>query len=132
LNILSLFSFTVFIFFCLLGIYLLKLDKNKSLNQFACLECLILAVWAFAYTFFYVAPTPEDAMFWHRIGAIGGSLFPVFAVYFFLILTNRNKLFKSNFYYLGFYALPILLLIKNIFGETSLCTSASGDVTRIL
>jgi len=119
LNILSLFSFTVFILFCLLGIYLLNLDKNKNLNRFAFLECLALGIWAFACAFFYVAPTLEDAIFWHRIATIGVCLFPVFAVHFFLILTNRNKLFKSNFYYLGFYALPILLLIKNIFGETT-------------
>ncbi|PKM60676.1 MAG: hypothetical protein CVU99_07035 [Firmicutes bacterium HGW-Firmicutes-4] len=119
MNILSLLSFTACVLFLLLGVYCLKLNKRQTLNQFAFIECLTLSVWAFAYTFFYTAPNPATAMYWHRIACIGGSLFPPFAIYFFLILSKREYyLFRFELKIL-FYAFPILILIKNLTGDTT-------------
>lgn len=120
MNILSLLSFTVFILFLLLGIYCLRLNKRQPLNQFAFLECLTLSVWAFAYTFFYPAPNPDAAMYWHRLGCIGGSLFPPFAVYFFLILSKREHYLSRFELKILFYAIPILILIKNLTGDATI------------
>lgn len=123
MNILSLLSFTIFILFVLLGIYCLRLNKRQPLNQFAFIECLMLSVWAFAYTFFYTAPNPDAAMYWHRIGCIGGSLFPPFAIYFFLILSNREHYLSRFELKILFYAIPILILIKNLTGDATCLTS---------
>ena len=123
MNILSLLSFTVFILFLLLGIYCLRLNKRQPLNQFAFIECLTLSVWAFAYTFFYPAPNPDAAMYWHRLGCIGGSLFPPFAVYFFLILSKREHYLSRFELKILFYAIPILVLIKNLSGDTTCLAS---------
>lgn len=119
MNILSLMSFSVFVLFVLLGCYSLILNRNSTFNIFAFIECIILSIWAFAYTFFYIAPSPTDAMFWHKIGCIGGSLFPPFAIYFFLILTNRNRYFKHLWQYLLFYTGPLIILAKNLISETT-------------
>ncbi len=119
MNILSFLSFTVFILFVLLSIHCLKLNKRQPLNQFAFIECLTLSVWAFAYTFFYTAPTPDAAMYWHRFGFIGGSLFPPFAIYFFLILSKREYYLSRFELKILFYVIPILILIKNLTGEAT-------------
>jgi diguanylate cyclase (GGDEF)-like protein/PAS domain S-box-containing protein len=90
------------------------------LNQFAFIECLMLSVWAFAYSFFYTAPNPDAAMYWHRIGCIGGSLFPPFAIYFFLILSKREHYLSRFELKILFYAIPILILIKNLTGDATI------------
>lgn len=119
MNILSFLSFTIFILFVLLGFYCLKLNKHQTLNQFAFYECIVLSIWAFAYTFFYTAASPDEAMFWHRIGCIGGSLFPPFSVYFFLILSRREHVLSRRWLQLLFYGIPIVILIKNLIGNTT-------------
>ncbi|MGD9473689.1 MAG: diguanylate cyclase [Eubacteriaceae bacterium] len=119
LNTLSFFSYTVFIMFVVLGAYSLKLNIKQALNRAAFYECLELSIWAFAYTFFYTAPDQSSAMFWHRIGFIGGSLFPPFAIYFFMILTKGKSLLKHKWQNAIFWGIPAILLIKNLFGKTT-------------
>lgn len=119
MNILSFLSFSIFILFVLLGIYCLKLNKHQTLNQFAFIECITLSVWAFAYTFFYTAPTVQDALFWHQVGCIGGSLFPPFAVYFFLVLSQREHYLAKSWLKVLFYGIPLLIMISNLIGDTT-------------
>jgi diguanylate cyclase (GGDEF)-like protein/PAS domain S-box-containing protein len=80
----------------------------------------MLSVWAFSYTFFYPAPNPDAAMYWHRLGCIGGSLFPPFAVYFFLILSKREHYLSRFELKILFYAIPILILIKNLTDDATI------------
>jgi diguanylate cyclase (GGDEF)-like protein len=126
LNALSLLSFSSFVIFFLLGLYCLKLNKTSRLNQMACIECLLLSEWAFAYTFFYTASTVNQAMFWHRVGWIGGSLFPPFAILFFILLSQRKQYISHVWQYAVIFLLPVILLIKNIFGKST--SLASGFV----
>ena len=119
MNILSYLSFTAFIIFVLLGIYCLKLNPHQDLNRFAFFECLTLAIWAFAYTFLYTATTPEAAMYWHRISCIGGSLFPPFAIYFFLVLSKRASYLSRIELKMLFYTVPILTLLHNLTSEAT-------------
>ncbi|WP_373483145.1 diguanylate cyclase domain-containing protein [Acetobacterium sp.] len=129
MNILSLLSFTIFILFVLLGIYCLRSNKRQPLNQFAFIECLMLSVWAFAYTFFYTAPNLGAAMYWHRFGCIGGSLFPPFAVYFFIILSNREHYLSRFELKILFYAIPVAILIKNLTGDATCLASGFTQST---
>lgn len=92
----------------------------------ACIECLLLSVWAFAYTFFYTASTVNQAMFWHRVGWVGGSLFPPFAILFFILLSQRKQYISHVWQYAVIFLLPVILLIKNIFGKST--SLASGFV----
>ncbi|WKY45777.1 diguanylate cyclase [Eubacteriaceae bacterium ES2] len=116
---LSILSYSVFVMFVILGAYSLKLNFKQPLNRAAFYECLALSIWAFAYTFFFGAPAQTSAMFWHRIGFIGGSLFPPFAIYFFMILTTGKSLLKHTWQKTIFWGIPCIILFKNLFGKTT-------------
>lgn len=116
MNILSLISFFNGYSFIILGIYILKLNRKEILNKLAALVNFCFAIWALAYTFFYTAPTVTSAMVWHRVSSFGWILYCVFATHFFIILSERNKKWKSVGWYILLYTLPVVLLLKALFG----------------
>jgi diguanylate cyclase (GGDEF)-like protein/PAS domain S-box-containing protein len=109
----------VFIFYSILALYSLKQGLNDELHMMAILADLSLALWAFCYTFIYGAPTAETAFFWHRAGSIGWSLFPVFICHLLLVLTRNTGFLEKKWQLILFYTLPIIILIKNLFSETT-------------
>ncbi len=116
LNLLSLIAFSSFLCFMYIGIEVIYTDWKSNLNRtfFAVFSCL--AIWAFAYTFYYSAENKETAMFWHRIGAIGGSCFVSFALHFFLILINDKKILKNPFTYIVIYFPPSVFVTRYFLG----------------
>ncbi|MGE5423223.1 MAG: diguanylate cyclase domain-containing protein [Ignavibacteriales bacterium] len=78
-----------------------------------------LAIWCLSFAFFYVAPTTESAWFWHRLSALGWLLVCPFAAHFFLILSETTKKFKGVFWYIGLYALPVVLIAKTFLTDES-------------
>jgi len=116
LNLLSLIAFSSFLCFMYIGIEVIYTDWKSDLNRtfFAVFSCL--AIWAFAYTFYYSAENKETAMFWHRIGAIGGSCFVSFALHFFLILINNKKILKNPFTYMIIYIPPSVFITRYFLG----------------
>lgn len=124
MNLLSLLSFFNAYSFVILAILILKLNKKEILNKLAAIVNVCFAIWSFAYVFFYNAPTPESAMFYHKVGSIGWILFCVFATHFFLILSEKLKKNHSIKLYLLMYTLPLILLIKSLFtSETPVAKS---------
>lgn len=115
MNILSLISFFNAYSFIILGIYILKLNHKEILNKLAAIVNFCFAIWALAYTFFYTAPTVSSAIFWHRISSFGWILLCVFAVHFFLILSEKNKKWMGINQYILLYTLPLILLLKALF-----------------
>lgn len=119
MNILSLLSYGNFIFFLLLSIYSIKFSSIKSkLNKYSLLVCLSLGLWNFCYTFFYIAPDKNSAWMWHKLALIGVYAFPAFTLYFFLVLTKRDNLFKNKYHYIAFYLIPSLLTVMTLFSNT--------------
>lgn len=125
INILSLISFANAVFFMFLSIYSIVSVPKSPINQASAMECFLLAIWTFSYTFFYVAPTKEAAWFWLRIGSIGWSSFMSVLVWFFLALgrNNRKRYSVCIKAFLGIYS--IVLIILNIFAPY---TSAAVDL----
>lgn len=119
LNPLSLFSFANAVFLFFLAIYSLAVDIKSEINQSSFLECMLLSIWSFSYTFFYVAPTKEAAWFWIKIGSIGWIGFVGALIWFFLSLTRNvykiNKIYK----HLMIWIVPIILIILNFIFESS-------------
>jgi len=113
LNILSLISFANAVFLMFICIYAIVTDHRSPINQSSALECFLLAVWAFAYTFMYVAPTKEAAWFWYKIGSIGWSGFMGVLVWFFLELSRHNweKYRRSKIAFV--FVFPSVLIILN-------------------
>lgn len=119
MNILSLLSFSVFIFYSILALHSHKQGANDKLHALAILATVSLALWAFCYTFVYGAPTAAAAFFWHRAGSIGWSLFPVFVCHVLLVLTGNTGFLEKKWQLVLFYSLPMIILIKNLISETT-------------
>jgi diguanylate cyclase (GGDEF)-like protein/PAS domain S-box-containing protein len=117
MNILSLISFFNAYSFIILGIYILKLNHKEILNRLSASVNFCFAIWSFADTFFYTAPTVRSAMFWYRISSFGWILFWVFAAHFFLILSGATPKWKGIKWYVLLYTLPVILLLKTLFSE---------------
>jgi len=115
LNILSLISFFNAYSFVILGVYILTLDSEKTLKKLAAIVNFCFAIWAFSYTFFYTAPTASSAMLLHRMSSVGWILFCPFTTHFFLVLSDKTKIMKKNYWYAILYALPTTLVLKSIF-----------------
>lgn len=106
--------------FLLMSLYILKLNRKEPLNRLAALVDFCFAVWAFAYTFFYQAPTAEQALFWHKVSALGWIPVGVLGAHFFLQLTGTVRHWRIAHYAL-FYAPALILLVHSLFapGETA-------------
>lgn len=119
MNTLSLLSFSVFISYSVLALYTLKQRRNKLFQRIALLAELSMATWAFCHAFIYVAPTAENAFFWHRAGSIGWTLFAVFVCHLLLILTGNTSFLDKKWRLLLFYTLPFIILVHNLLAETT-------------
>lgn len=120
MNLLSLLSYGNFVLFLLLSIYSVKFSPIESkLNKYSVLVCLSLGMWNFCYTFFYIAPDKSSAWMWYKLASIGITAFPAFTLYFFLILTKRDKFFKHKYQYIAFYLIPSFLVVTNLLNNTT-------------
>jgi diguanylate cyclase (GGDEF)-like protein/PAS domain S-box-containing protein len=124
-NILSLISFSNAVFFIFLAIYSILGSRKSSINQASCVECFLLGIWSFSYTFFYVAPSKEAAWFWLRVGSVGWIGFMGALVWFFLALTRYNKKEYKLIKIVYSLIVPIVLIVLNFFMPY---TSAAVDL----
>ena len=113
-HLLSLISFSNAVFFLFFAIYSFTSNRKSQINIASFVECTLLAIWSFSYTFFYVSETKEEAWIWLHIGSVGWIGFMGVLVWFFLVLTrhryNQNKVFRIL--YCG--VAPGVLLLLNI------------------
>ena len=120
LNILSLISFSNAVFFVFFAVYSIALNRKSLVNLASFVECSLLAVWSFSYTFFYVSETKEQAWMWLQIGSIGWIGFMGTLVWFFMALSRyhykEHRMFRTIYCGIA----PMILLILNfIFPDNS-------------
>ena len=108
LEVYSILFLVVAFIYLLLGVYVLTLNINKSLNRIFFATCTTLGLWAYSYSFANSAPTYEVAFFWHRISVLGWGLMYSVLLHYFLILTERTNFLKTKFAYALLYG-PALL-----------------------
>lgn len=117
---LSLIFFTSFIFYFIIGCYILSISKGSQKNRVFFAVCFALTVWSFAFSIANSATDYESVLFWRRISAVGwGSLYSIL-LHFILILTGNHKIFVKKWTYLLIY-LPavITVFIFSIHGTIS-------------
>ncbi|MBN2222951.1 MAG: diguanylate cyclase [Vallitaleaceae bacterium] len=119
MNILSLISFANAIFLIFIAMYSLLISSKVRMNQASFLECSFLAIWSFAYTFFYVATDKESAWFWFRVGSIGWSGFMGALVWFFMALTRYKIRIPKYLEVLVLWILPTFFIVINVFSPWS-------------
>jgi PAS domain S-box-containing protein len=101
-----------------LGIYTLRLDPKSKVNRLFFGLTILLAIWAFAYTFVYPAPDKETAWFWIRFAAVSVCFWPAIHLHFFIELVLRKKFPKINRILPVVYLPAVLLLIEYIIAGT--------------
>lgn len=91
MNLLSFISLLAFFVYIVAGVYVF-LDNYKSRLHITFLFMnLSFALYSLAYTFFYLVPTKDFAVFWFRISSVGWTLFPAILLNFALSLTGKYK-----------------------------------------
>lgn len=113
LNVLSLISFSNAIFFVFFAAYSIALNRKSLINLASFVECSLLAVWSFSYTFFYVSETKEQAWMWLHIGSIGWIGFMGALVWFFMALSRHHYNEHRGFRILYCGVAPVILLFLN-------------------
>ena len=110
--------------FVLIGIYVIKLNSKEKLNIMAALVYFSFAIWSLFYTFLYIAPTKDMAMFWHRIASFGWELFCPLAAQFFLTLSNKINKRNASWIYILLYLIPVAIICNALFNPegTSVAT----------
>lgn len=131
INILSLLSFANAVFFMFIAVYSLAANRKSPINQASSLECFLLAIWTFSYTFFYIAPTKEAAWFWLKLASIGWGGFMGVLVWFFLAMARDKRNINKTLKVAVIGIAPAIIILLNLFsGRTSpaidLVLSSSG------
>ena len=85
-------SFTAFIFYIYIGLYVLLINRKSKLNVIFSLFSLSMGIWAFCFTFFFASSDETFAYFWYSLGSIGYCTYFAFALHFCLLLTNNKPL----------------------------------------
>jgi len=116
MSVLSLFAFFAFLVYLYLSIYTFRLDPRSKLNRTFSYLSLSFTIWAFAYIFFYSAPTKEIAWFWYRISSLGWCFFPGIFLHFSFILIEKKDILKKWWLYIVFYLPGIFFTYKAVNG----------------
>ena len=112
MNFFPLASFFAFAINLPIALYVLLHDYKSTLNKvFFCL-CLVTAMWAFSFTFLYLAPTKEDAWFWYRLSSVGWCFLPILFFTFILVLAGKEKIVQSFAYLITVVLLPLVFIYK--------------------
>lgn len=97
-----------------LGFYVMRLNRQASLNRVFFLLCLCFGVWGFSYSYVISAPTKEIVWFWFRLSSLGWCTFGGITLHFFLVLSHRDTWLKKWWVYAVLYV-PGLLLVYRVF-----------------
>lgn len=82
-----------------MGVFVITRNPSASINKYFASYAFAITLWAFSETMLTTVRTPETALMWTRIGALGGILLGPLFLFFVLAFTQRTKLL-NNFYFL--------------------------------
>ncbi|MEG2002947.1 MAG: diguanylate cyclase, partial [Clostridia bacterium] len=119
MNILSIISTIIYTSFFIGAVLAATAERKNILNLSAAAVLLSLGWWSFCNSFFYAAVTASQAMFWHKLGSIGWCGFVACTAYYFFALTSKNKKLMTWWQHILFFAPAVVLIIKNLFGDTT-------------
>jgi PAS domain S-box-containing protein len=100
-----------------MGIYVLKLDRYSSTNKVFFLNTIIVALWDLGYMFVYYLHDIELIWLFYKISAIGWCSYSGFTLHFFLLLAQKNYLFKKWWFWIIVYLPSLIFIIKTFSGQ---------------
>lgn len=106
MNILVLLYFTAFLIYVWLSIAVITRAPKERLNQVFALVMLSFAIWTLCFTFAQGTTDKSTALLWLYISSFGGISYVSFFLWFFLILTKKERILKSWIFYLVIFSIP--------------------------
>jgi len=89
--------------YVLFGFHVLSLHPRHAVGRLFVLMAASMAVWAFALSLGGIAPDPDAAMVWRRVGAVGWATLFAVLLHFVLELTGRRRVLASRLAYVVLY-----------------------------
>ena len=91
--------------YVLIGFSMLSARPRRPVGPLFVAMAISMAVWAYALAHGGIAATPDAAVFWRRIAAVGWTTLFAFQLHFVLALTGHTRLLANRFTY-GLLYLP--------------------------
>jgi len=108
LELLHFFSFLIYLY---LIIFVLYLNPKGLINRVCALLIFCFAIWSFATIFISdISFSKDTARLAMNIGSLGWCSWPVFTLWFFFVMTEKQKILKKYITYLWMF-LPAVLFI---------------------
>ncbi|UWG99293.1 EAL domain-containing protein [Dehalobacter sp. DCM] len=104
-------SFLIYLFF---GIYVYRLNRAGLTNRSFFVLCLNLSCWALGYAMMNSADSAVQANYWRLFSAAGFCFFYSSWLYFCLILTRKEEIFKKAWFRLALYIPSLVFFLNNI------------------
>lgn len=96
MNAISLSHFLSYIADILLIIVVIGKNPAARTNQLCAFLIMTFSVWSLSYGLASMAHTGQEALYFFNVGAVGWSIFPIAAVWFYLSLTGRDNLLRHK------------------------------------
>ncbi|MDO4563175.1 MAG: diguanylate cyclase [Clostridia bacterium] len=119
MTVLSVISIIIYTAFFIGAGWIVTVERKTVLNISACAVLSSLAWWSFCYSFFFAAPTAEEAFFWHKLASFGWCGFVAITAFYFLALTDKDKFYRCWWKLCLFFLPMVVLICRNFFGETT-------------
>ena len=111
MHMLALLHFFSFLIYLYLIIFVLYLNPKGLINRVCALLIFCFAIWSFATIFISdISFSKDTARLAMNIGSLGWCSWPVFTLWFFFVMTEKQKILKKYITYLWMF-LPAVLFI---------------------
>ncbi|MBN1691413.1 MAG: PAS domain S-box protein [Dehalococcoidia bacterium] len=110
MNFIAILHFASFAAYVLLVIYVVSRRSASYVNHLCALLISSLAILSLSCGLLNVTDNLQDAMALVNLAAFGSITGPVFALWFYLALTNREKVLKNRLFIAGSVTVPLILL----------------------
>jgi PAS domain S-box-containing protein/putative nucleotidyltransferase with HDIG domain len=96
MNTITLSHFLSYIADILLIIFVIGKNPGARTNHLCAFLIMTFSVWSLCYGLATMAHSGEEAMYFFNAGAVGWSIFPIAAVWFYLALTNKDRILRNR------------------------------------
>jgi hypothetical protein len=117
MNTITLSHFFSYIADILLIVFVVGKNPGARTNHLCALLIMTFSVWSLCYGLANMAHTSDEAMYFINAGAIGWSIFPIAAIWFYLALTNRNGILHNKAAIILSIVIPVFFLYQQWTGE---------------
>lgn len=106
--------YSCFLIYLSLGIYVYRLNRQSLTNQSFLILCINLSLWAIGYALMNSAENHSAAFIWLIISSSGWCFFYSSLLYFALMLTRQEGIYKQAWFRASLYIPSMIFFIQNL------------------